>query len=135
MKLGIAGSGKIVQEFLPWLAQSPAVEVAALCSTQRSAEQAKALCQQYGVPLHTTDYRQMLDVGSLDDADIFTTNGILSFPVYGAGYEDESGYGIFFVDADATSVVLSLPCQTVDADDTDRMEYQEVIDVEIPFTE
>lgn len=82
-----------------------------------------------------SDYRQMLDVGSLDDADIFTTNGILSFPVYGAGYEDESGYGIFFVDADATSVVLSLPCQTVDADDTDRMEYQEVIDVEIPLTE
>ena len=42
---------------------------------------------------------------------------------------------VFFVDADATSVVLSLPCQTVDADDTDRMEYQEVIDVEIPLTE
>ena len=33
MKLGIVGSGKIVQEFLPWLAQSPVVEVAALCST------------------------------------------------------------------------------------------------------
>lgn len=55
MKLGIVGSGKIVQEFLPWLAQSPVVEVAALCSTQRSAAQAKALCEQYGVPLHTTD--------------------------------------------------------------------------------
>ena len=61
MKLGIAGSGKIVREFLPWLAQSPAVEVAALCSTQRSADKAKALCQQYGVPLHTTDYQQMLE--------------------------------------------------------------------------
>ena len=56
MKLGIVGSGKIVQEFLPWLAQSPAVQVAALCSTERSAPQARALC----VPLHTTEYRQLL---------------------------------------------------------------------------
>lgn len=62
MKLGIVGSGKIVQEFLPWLAQSPVVEVAALCSTQRSAAQAKALCEQYGVPLHTTDYEELLKV-------------------------------------------------------------------------
>lgn len=60
MKLGIVGSGKIVQEFLPWLAQSPVVEVAALCSTQRSAAQAKALCEQYGVPFHTTDYEELL---------------------------------------------------------------------------
>ena len=60
MKLGIVGSGKIVQEFLPWLAQSPAVQVAALCSTERSAPQARALCEQYGVPLHTTEYRQLL---------------------------------------------------------------------------
>lgn len=60
MKLGIVGSGKIVQEFLPWLASSPAFEVAALCSTQRSADKAAALCAQYGVPLHVTDYSQLL---------------------------------------------------------------------------
>ena len=60
MKLGIVGSGKIVQEFLPWLASSPAFEVAALCSTQRSADKAVALCAQYGVPLHVTDYSQLL---------------------------------------------------------------------------
>lgn len=60
MKLGIVGSGKIVQEFLPWLAQSPVLEVAALCSTQRSAVKAKALCEQYGIPLHTTDYGELL---------------------------------------------------------------------------
>ena len=55
MKLGIVGSGKIVQEFLPWLASCRAFEVAALCSTQRSADKAAALCAQYGVPLHVTD--------------------------------------------------------------------------------
>ena len=60
MKLGIVGSGKIVQEFLPWLASSPAFEVAALCSTQRSAGKAAALCAQYGVPLQVTDYNQLL---------------------------------------------------------------------------
>ena len=60
MKLGIVGSGKIVQEFLPWLASSPVFEVAALCSTQRSAGKAAALCAQYGVPLHVTDYNQLL---------------------------------------------------------------------------
>ena len=60
MKLGIVGSGKIVPEFLPWLASSPAFEVAALCSTQRSAGKAAALCAQYGVPLHVTDYSQLL---------------------------------------------------------------------------
>ena len=60
MKLGIVGSGKIVQEFLPWLAASRAFEVAALCSTPRSADKAAALCTQYGVPLHTTEYEQLL---------------------------------------------------------------------------
>ena len=60
MKLGIVGSGRIVQEFLPWLAASRAFEVAALCSTPRSADKAAALCAQYGVPLHVTDYAQLL---------------------------------------------------------------------------
>ena len=60
MKLGIVGSGQIVQEFLPWLASCRAFEVAALCSTQRSADKAAALCAQYGVPLHVTDYGQLL---------------------------------------------------------------------------
>ena len=55
--------------------------------------------------------------------------------VLGAGFEDESGYGIFFVDADATSVTLSLPCQTVDPDDTDKINCTEVIDITIPLAE
>ena len=37
LRLGILGSGRIVQEFLPWLAPSPSIEAAALCSTERSA--------------------------------------------------------------------------------------------------
>ena len=60
LRLGILGSGRIVQEFLPWLAASPSIEAAALCSTERSAAAAAGLCAQYGVPLHTTDYDKLL---------------------------------------------------------------------------
>lgn len=80
-------------------------------------------------------FRRMLDAESLDDGDKFTLAGILPFPIYGAGFEDESGYGIFFVDADATSVTLSLPCQTVNPDDTDKINCTEVIDITIPLAE
>lgn len=81
------------------------------------------------------NYRRMLDADSLDTADRFTESGIVTFPIYGAGFEDERGYGIFFVDADATTVTLSIPCQTTDAEDTDRLEYTGVIDVTLPVTE
>ena len=60
LRLGILGSGRIVQEFLPWLAASPSIEAAALCSTERSSAAAADLCAQYGVPLHTTDYDKLL---------------------------------------------------------------------------
>ena len=56
MKLGILGTGMIVREFLPWLtgADSP-FTVQCICSTQRSAEAAGELCEQYGIPQHTTN--------------------------------------------------------------------------------
>ncbi len=60
MKLGIIGTGKIVREFLPWLAGAPAIELAALCSTERSAPLAAQLCESYGIPLRFTDYAQLL---------------------------------------------------------------------------
>lgn len=59
MKLGIIGTGKIVQEFLPWLTQCPSIEVRALCSTPRSAEKAQALCRRYGIPHSFTDASQL----------------------------------------------------------------------------
>mgnify|MGYP001112427784 CR=1 FL=1 len=61
MKVGILGTGKIVREFLPWLtgADSP-FTVQCICSTQRSAEAAGELCEQYGIPQHTTNYFELL---------------------------------------------------------------------------
>ena len=60
MKLGILGTGKIVREFLPWLAEHTPFTVQAICSTERSAELAQSLCSQYGVPQHTTNYLELL---------------------------------------------------------------------------
>ena len=42
MKLGILGTGKIVQEFLPWLVEHTPFTVQAVCSTPRSAAKAAA---------------------------------------------------------------------------------------------
>ena len=60
MKLGILGTGKIVQEFLPWLVEHTPFTVQAICSTPRSAELAQSLCGQYGVPQHTTNFLELL---------------------------------------------------------------------------
>ena len=55
MKLGILGTGKIVQEFLPWLVEHTPFTVQAVCSTPRSAAKAAELCAQYQIPQHTTN--------------------------------------------------------------------------------
>ena len=60
MKLGILGTGKIVQEFLPWLATAPGIQLEGLCSTPHSAETAAQMAAQYRIPHTYTDYSEML---------------------------------------------------------------------------
>jgi len=60
MKLGILGTGKIVQEFLPWLVEHTPFTVQAVCSTSRSAALAQELCEKYGVPQRTTNFLELL---------------------------------------------------------------------------
>lgn len=60
MKLGVLGTGMIVKEFLPWLAQFPGAEVRGLCSTPRSAALAERLCEENGIPQHFIDFTAML---------------------------------------------------------------------------
>ena len=60
MKLGILGTGKIVQEFLPWLVEHTPFAVQAVCSTPRSVAKAEALCGQYNIPQYTTNYFELL---------------------------------------------------------------------------
>lgn len=82
-----------------------------------------------------TNFREMVDVGALDDQHYFTEKGIETASVYGVGYEDMYGYAVYFVDAAAQSVTLSLPCLTVDENDTDVAGYSEVIDIAIPLNQ
>ena len=60
MKLGILGTGKIVQEFLPWIVEHTPFTVQAVCSTSRSAALAQELCEKYGVPQRTTNFLELL---------------------------------------------------------------------------
>lgn len=59
MKLAIAGTGMIVREALSGLRQW-GWEPAAICSTPRSGEKARALAEQHGCPAVYTDYPAML---------------------------------------------------------------------------
>lgn len=50
MRLGIIGTGKIVQEILPVLTKMKDLEIIAIQGTERSFDQTKRLCERYGVP-------------------------------------------------------------------------------------
>ena len=56
MKLGIVGSGMIVQDFLPHLIQIEDLEIVALVSTKRSFLKAQELCKQYGIKNACDDF-------------------------------------------------------------------------------
>lgn len=64
MKLGIIGTGTIVQEVLPYL-KGWGWETAALCSTERSLPTAKKMARDHGIPLVTSDPEEVLS-GELD---------------------------------------------------------------------
>lgn len=50
MKLGIIGTGTIVEEFLPHLKKMEQIKIEALCSTPRSLKKAQQMCETYGIP-------------------------------------------------------------------------------------
>lgn len=59
LRLGILGTGKIVQEFLPLLSELD-FEAVSILSTPRSAERAGRLAAQYHIGQCLTDYDEML---------------------------------------------------------------------------
>ena len=63
MKLGIIGSGLIVQEFLPRLIELDGVEVIGILSTLRSIEDAEKLCEENNVKIATTDFDELCNAG------------------------------------------------------------------------
>lgn len=76
-------------------------------------------------------YREMLYIDGLDDAAKF--DGMETMDKY-LSYYDQAGYAVYFVAADATSVTVSLPCQSVDSGNSKKKSYQEVIDIVLPIT-
>ena len=65
MKLGIVGTGMIVQEALPLVAKWD-WQVTALCGTPRSQEKVTELCEQNHIPAGFTDYTAMLKDAEMD---------------------------------------------------------------------
>lgn len=63
MKLGIIGTGKIVEEFLPFLTKMEGLEVVGLLSTPRSLEKARTMAVRYGIPQVVTDLDGMMMAG------------------------------------------------------------------------
>ena len=65
MKLGVVGTGTIVQEVLPFLSGWD-WQVSALCGTPRSQAKVADLCEQNQIPAGFTDYAEMLKKADMD---------------------------------------------------------------------
>lgn len=61
IQLGIVGSGKIVQDFLPILSNFGAIEKTAICGTARSEEKVKKMVSEYGFESAFFDYDAFLE--------------------------------------------------------------------------
>lgn len=58
MKLGVIGTGKIVQEFLPEILTIDGIEVLAILSSPSGIEKAQNICDRYGIGLATNDFEE-----------------------------------------------------------------------------
>lgn len=61
MKLGIVGTGMIVQDFLSVADQLTGIEAVAVCSTKKSEETGRQLAERYDIKKVFTDYGQLLE--------------------------------------------------------------------------
>lgn len=64
MKLGIVGSGIIVQEFLTITHHLKETELTAICYTERSRETGRELAGKYHIKQEFTDYEEFLNSGA-----------------------------------------------------------------------
>ena len=63
MKLGIVGSGMIVQEFLPSLVQLEGLEIVGMQGTKKSIGKVEEICVKYGIPRFTDDFNKLCEFG------------------------------------------------------------------------
>ena len=63
MKLGIVGSGMIVQEFLPSLVRLEGLEIMGMQGTKKSIGKVEEICVKYGIPKFTDDFNKLCEFG------------------------------------------------------------------------
>ncbi|EGO63055.1 Gfo/Idh/MocA family protein [Acetonema longum] len=85
MKLGIAGSGMIVQEFLTITAYLKETELTAICGTKRSEAALKDLSDKYNIQNRFVSYDELLD-SAIDTVYVAVPNN-LHFPFAKAALE------------------------------------------------
>ncbi len=75
MKLGLVGTGWIVQKQLPQMSRR-GIEVGAIAGTPRSAEKVDALANEYGVEGRYTDYNEMIAKADIDTVYVGVPNAL-----------------------------------------------------------
>ena len=63
MKLGIVGSGMIVQEFLPSLVRLEGLEIMGMQGTKKSIGKVEEICVKYGISKFTDDFNKLCEFG------------------------------------------------------------------------
>ena len=76
MKLGIAGTGKIVEDALYAIEPIREIAVSAIFARPHSREKGEALATRYAIPVVCTDYDEMLETGGADTVYIGLVNTV-----------------------------------------------------------
>lgn len=63
MKLGIIGSGKMVEEFLTSMTALSNIEIRGICGTHRSLNKVRQMCLQYQLPYAVEEFEELLASG------------------------------------------------------------------------
>ena len=63
MKLGIIGSGMIVQEFLPSLVKLEGLEIMGIQGTKSGIEKVEEICKKYNIPNFTDNFDELCNFG------------------------------------------------------------------------
>ena len=76
MKLGIAGTGKIVEDALYAIRPVAQIELTAIFARPHSREKGEAFAKEYGIPSVYTDYDEMLGDANVDTVYIGLVNTV-----------------------------------------------------------
>ena len=76
MRLGVLGTGKIVQEFLPMVQAIDTIQLAGLLTTPHSVARAQELQRRYHVEQLYTDYQQLLADVTIDTVYVALPNSL-----------------------------------------------------------